>query len=91
MIVDPKSSGRYDIRADLISNKTVANKLKRSYYTCQMSFKYYMLGKPYTSTPAFFAVSNNGLNYNPVWRTTVKTTNAWTPAKAAIGEHVSHI
>ena len=88
MIVD--SNSLLKTRAEFISNNTITNRLKRSYFTCQMSFKYFMTGNPSSNDIAYLGVSLFNMNSNPLWRMIVKSTSAWTQTQVTIGENVSY-
>lgn len=89
MIVEPNSAVKR--RAELYSADGATNGLKRTYFTCIMTFKYYLTGNASFNDLAYFGVSVLGMAYTPLWRSLVKTTSAWTTAQVHIGEHVRPI
>ena len=99
---DAKASGHYMIvkpslrtaliRAELLTNNSIVNQFKRSYFTCRMSFKYYMNTNYSSKDSVIFTVSTvNNLERKTIWRTNTLAINTWLTGYADIGEHVSLI
>ena len=89
MIVDPRVKIG-SIRADLTTNTTAVNQLKRSYFTCRMTFQYYMSANALKKDSTYFAVTvgSNIRSARTVWRMTAQVLDQWTSATAAIGDQV---
>ena len=88
MIANPNLKAA--LRAELTSNTTSLNELKKSYFTCKMSFKYYMNVNPSNRNSVFFTVNVGPKSYSKstVWRTTAQVSQQWIEAQVAIGEQV---
>ena len=84
------SRGPTNSRADFVSNTSVVNQLKRSYFTCKMTFKYYMSGETLRRNTTLFHIEVGPDHYSTrtVWKTNGQVLNKWTTVSAAIGENV---
>ena len=81
---------RVGIKADLTSNTTALNQLKRAFFTCRMTFQYYMSANSGRKDSTYFSINVGSNSYftRTVWRMTGQVLNKWINASAAIGDQV---
>ena len=79
-----------EIRPDLIGDRTALNQLKRSYFTCRMTFQYYMSINAMKKDLTYISINvgSNDFYDRTVWRMTGRVVNEWFNASAAIGDQV---